>query len=73
MPFTLLRAALCPTCGRTHTFALAGKPAARDYDYVCPETGTPATVRPDGPHEIARYAPQGAVALGDIRPTRAAA
>lgn len=74
MPFTLVHGAGCPSCGRTHTFSVAGELVeAQRYNYVCPRTGSLASVRPEGTREIARHTPQGAVALGDVKPSRVAA
>jgi hypothetical protein len=62
---SLLKHVQCASCGHRHHFCLAegDLAAAREYDYVCPETGHHATLRPDGEAEAVHYWPQGAVQL----------
>jgi hypothetical protein len=62
---TLLRHAECGSCGHRHHFCLpAGEltPGA-EYEYVCPETGRRAALRPQEPGEASASSPQGAVGL----------
>ena len=61
----LLRDAECPACGKRHHFtATQGCVSAeKDYEYVCPETGGRARLRPRSDGESVTYAPHGAVAL----------
>ena len=73
---SVLKHETCPACGHRHNFApTAGHlRAGREYGFVCPESGTAATLRPTAPGEWERYAPQGAVALAEVgQPARAAA
>jgi hypothetical protein len=55
----------CSGCNRRHHFSLPTDElqVGRRYDYVCPETGNTATLRPSSAGEVARCAPQGAVML----------
>ncbi len=55
----------CPACGHRHHFCLpeGDAPAQEEYAYVCPETGQPATLRPEVTAEAVHFAPLGAVQL----------
>jgi outer membrane murein-binding lipoprotein Lpp len=62
---SLFRHTHCPACGHRHHFSLVTgeTTAGREYDYVCPESGKPATLRPTSLAEIVPFPPQGAVEL----------
>jgi len=61
----LLRDAECGACRKRHHFTTTQGvvSAAKDYDYVCPETGGKARMRPSCDGEAVHYAPYGAVVL----------
>lgn len=55
----------CPACGHRHHFGLDGDQHDPDqeYEFVCPETGETATLRPPEQPEGATHWPQGAIPL----------
>jgi hypothetical protein len=61
----LLRHTECRVCGHRHNFCLLTDDLApgREYEYICPENGKKATLRPTSAAEVLHSAPQGAVAL----------
>lgn len=62
--FSVLKHTECPSCGRRHHFTLVGElTVGREYEYVCPERGKKALLRPASAGESVTYPPQGAVLL----------
>ena len=62
---SLLRNAVCPTCGRPHNFTvLEGVVAVgQECEYVCPTTGSRGRLWTEEKTEGVIYPPQGAVHL----------
>jgi hypothetical protein len=60
----LLKHTKCPACGHRHHFCFVIGEMAEgcEYDYVCPETGKTASLRPNA-WESVEVVPQGAVEL----------
>ena len=69
---TILEHTPCPNCGHRHHFCLpdGAMQPGRAYEFVCPETGKPASFNPPSPGKAIAHPPQGAVHL---KPTPAAA
>jgi hypothetical protein len=61
----LLKHVECTCCGHRHHFCLPVGELAPDrpYEYVCPETGQKARLRPRSDGEAVAHYPQGAVEL----------
>src|SRR5262249_19740193 len=62
---SLLKHTECSVCGHRHHFCFTRGELTPggEYRYVCPETGTRASLRPASAGEVVQHPPQGAVAL----------